>query len=684
MIFSLDYETFSEADLEEVGAARYAEDPSTEILLAAIAGDDGIVFVWENPRVTGHPADPKAVELLTEAFTNPESIIYAFSFMFEAFITNARALKDLGLPPPQPHQWRCTQALARRAALPDSLAKLSDALDLKNKKDAKGSALIKLFCMPYTPRKKRGEAPQPARRVYPKDEPDKWLDFVSYNRTDVLAEQEAHARLKPFEFKGDLLAAFQADWLMNLRGFAVDLPALETASRLIEAETAGLREEFFSRAKCNPTQRDAVKGKLKELGLDLPDMTADTVAETLKTATGEPAELLRLYSQLQYSAAKKVTSMRAMACADGRVHGVFQFYGARSGRWSGRAVQPQNFKKNNGAEKVPDDVYDYFQNPTFDLEAFPTLFGGPSELAAKLIRRFIRGPFWDYDYSAEEARICCWVCHQDDILKDFADGVDVYRNMAAGICRTKAEGIKDKSPDYMLGKQSILAGQYQVGGDKFFTMLTETYKMVVTLEASKAGIAAFRLRFGKVKESWNQIDRAAKDAVRCPGQWFTAKRLRFIVQTISGIPYLVMKLPSGRGIVYPYPEIKHIFKESFGDFTDELSFWGQIPGKSFFGRIPTYGGKLLENCIGEGTEVLTDKGWKRIETVDTSDRVWDGEKWVSHEGLLFQGEQATIELNGVHLTPEHKVFGLIEDLPAKKACPTDVAKRGYQSCRNLD
>jgi len=597
MTFSLDYETFSEADLEEVGAARYAEDPSTEILLAAIAGEDGVVYVWENPRVTGHPADPKAVELLTEAFTNPESTIFAFSFMFEAFITNVRALKDIGLPPPKPHQWRCTQALARRAALPDSLAKLSDALDLKNKKDAKGSALIKLFCMPYTPRKKRGEASQPARRIYPKDEPEKWADFVSYNRTDVLAEQEAHARLKPFEFKGDLLAAFQADWLMNLRGFAVDLPALETASKLIDAETAGLREEFLKRAGCNPTQREVVRVKLKELGLDMSDMTADTVAETVKTAIGEAAELLRLYSQLQYSAAKKVTSMRAMACADGRVHGVFQFYGARSGRWSGRAVQPQNFKKNNGAEKVPDEVYDYFQNPTFDLEAFPTLFGGPSELAAKLIRRFIRGPFWDYDYSAVEARINCWVCGQNDILADFKNGVDVYRNMAASICRTKAEDIKDKSPDYMLGKTVVLACGYGMGPDKFFATCTENFGMDVTKEKAALAVSTFRSKFSQVKDTWNLIDRAAKDAVRCPGQWFTAKRLRFIAQTISGIPYLVMKLPSGRALVYPYPEIKHVFKESFGDFTDELSFWGQIPGRAFWGRVPTYGAKQLENFV---------------------------------------------------------------------------------------
>ncbi len=616
--YHLDFETFSEADLEEVGAAKYAEHPSTEILLASIAAEDGVVYTWENPRVTGKPADPKAVALLTEAFTNSENIIWAFSFMFEAFITNARAQIDLGLPPPKAHQWRCTQALARRAAMPESLAKLSEALQLKNRKDPKGAALIKLFSMPWTARKKRGEAPPAPRRIYPKDEPEKWADFCRYNAGDVLSEQEAHARLKPFEFKGGLLRTFQADWLMNLRGFKVDLPALDTAAKLIEAETSGLQEEFLRRAECNPTQREAVRTKLKELGLDMPDMTADTVEETLKTAKGEPAELLRLYSKLQYSAAKKVVSMRAMACADSRVRGAFCFHGARSGRWSGRAVQPQNFKKNNGAEKVPDEVYDFFQKPNLELEAFPYLFGGPSELAAKLIRRFIRGPFWDYDYSAIEARINCWVCGQNDILKDFADGVDVYRNMAASICGVKAVDIKDKSQNYMLGKQTVLGCGYQMSGDKAFTTWTENYWMRVTLEETNLAVATFRKKFHKVKGSWSRIDKAAKDAVRCPGQWFVARRLRFITQTIAGIPYLVMKLPSGRGIVYPYPEIKRVYKAAFEDTVDELSFWGQIPGKSFWGRIPTYGGKILENaCQGIAADVMayglvqaTEKGFE--------------------------------------------------------------------------
>jgi DNA polymerase len=135
-----------------------------------------------------------------------------------------------------------------------------------------------------------------------------------------------------------------------------------------------------------------------------------------------------------------------------------------------------------------------------------------------------------------------------------------------------------------------------MGAKTAFRTWTENYGMSVTLPEVELAVGTYRERFHKVKALWGLLDRAAKGAVRAPGQWFTARRIRFIAQTISGIPYLVMKLPSGRALVYPYPEIKHVFKESFGDFVDDLSFWGPIPGKSFYGRISTWGGTALENA----------------------------------------------------------------------------------------
>ncbi|KAI4451253.1 hypothetical protein C823_005802 [Eubacterium plexicaudatum ASF492] len=42
-------------------------------------------------------------------------------------------------------------------------------------------------------------------------------------------------------------------------------------------------------------------------------------------------------------------------------------------------------------------------------------------------------------------------------------------------------------------------------------------------------------------------------------------------------------------------------------------------------------------CIAEGQPVLTDKGLIPIEAVTREHRLWDGENWVSHEGVVFRG-----------------------------------------------
>lgn len=44
-IFHLDYETSSEADIS-FGAYRYASDPSTRILMFAVAENDGEPLLW--------------------------------------------------------------------------------------------------------------------------------------------------------------------------------------------------------------------------------------------------------------------------------------------------------------------------------------------------------------------------------------------------------------------------------------------------------------------------------------------------------------------------------------------------------------------------------------------------------------------------------------------------------------
>lgn len=68
-------------------------------------------------------------------------------------------------------------------------------------------------------------------------------------------------------------------------------------------------------------------------------------------------------------------------------------------------------------------------------------------------------------------------------------------------------------------------------------------------------------------------------------------------------------------------------------------------------------GKVLElACIAEGQKVLTDKGLVPIEKVTREMRVWDGENWVHHDGVIYRGIKEVFAYDGLIATPDHLVW----------------------------
>lgn len=61
-------------------------------------------------------------------------------------------------------------------------------------------------------------------------------------------------------------------------------------------------------------------------------------------------------------------------------------------------------------------------------------------------------------------------------------------------------------------------------------------------------------------------------------------------------------------------------------------------------------------CIAEGSLVLTDAGLVKIQDVTVKHKVWDGENFVTHGGLIFQGEKEVIFYDGLWATPDHKCY----------------------------
>src|SRR5690349_203690 len=79
------------------------------------------------------------------------------------------------------------------------------------------------------------------------------------------------------------------------------------------------------------------------------------------------------------------------------------------------------------------------------------------------------------------------------------------------------------------------------------------------------------------------------------------------------------------------------------------------------GMFRYHGAQTGRFCLAEGTKILvkTPSGEvleRPIETIDTTDLVWDGWEWVAHDGVVFSGEKDVIEHDGIVATREHKVY----------------------------
>lgn len=627
MIYHLDFETFSEADLRSYGAYRYASDPSTEILLCAIAKHGEAPLLWS---VTGQPDKPAALALIKEMCEDPEAVIYAHNAQFEASICKYLWEKTFDLPCPKLEQWRCTAAMARRAAIPSSLDGAASFLKLDAQKDNNGKALIKLFSVPQKPTKK-----QPNTRIFPKDEPEKFYEFGLYCKQDVVTEMAIHDKLKAFELKGDVLKAFQFDLRMNERGVPVNVEALQIAEKLVDEYDEKIKVQFREMTGLNPTQRNAILEWMQERGYPAKNMQSGTVDQIIEDGpaaygmTPETFEALKLKRLSGFAALKKIPTMLNAACPeDDRVRGSLMWSGAeRTHRWSGKIIQPQNFRR--PTIKNTEHLYGVLKSGEMDVESLELIYESPLEAIASCIRHFIEpkptvykhghtesNMFLDADYSAIEARIVLWLAGQEDGLELFRQKKDPYIAMASKIFGVPVEKItKDQR---FVGKQSVLGAGYGMGPDKFRATALQ-FGRELSQEISEKAIKTFRSVNYKIPALWKSFDQSAKEAIENPGKVVQANdKVKFAMTNKPGFPALVVQLPSGHNLIYPYPKVAPAKKTYRGEeyTTDEISFIGLKMGKPL--RQGTYGGSLVENAVqaiagdlmSHGALTAESKGYK--------------------------------------------------------------------------
>jgi DNA polymerase len=587
--YHLDYETFSPEDIKKTGEHRYASHPKAEILMLSIGyGAEG-PYLWINPRHdTVGRSDPRAWKLMQRMVADKVGKIYAHRVGFETAVTRWMWERDTGLPAPHLQRFRCTAALCRRAGLPSALADAAATLGLKQQKDTTGKKLINIFCKLQ---------PKTGVRIMPEHRPEEFRQFGEYCLQDLRAEKELHEKLRYFELSGPLEQAFEFDLRMNDEGIPVNHDALLKAKTIIDQAMEDVGAKFTRLTGLNPSQNAKCKAWFAGKGLKLPNLQADTIEEAL-TKPVSPAALpaLKLYAQVQFSAVKKVQTMINVVCRDSRLRGMFLFYGAGTGRWSGQVVQPQNFKR--PTVKSTDLAYAMICRGC-TREDLDIIWGNSLDVISSCIRNFMqwmRGIMFDADYAAIEARIVCWLSDQQDTLEEFRKGVDSYKAMAAHIYGCSIDDIANPSERREVGKRAVLGCGFNMGAPKFRSSCRDQYGLDISEELAELAVDGYRTKNFKVAAMWKTIDTAARNAIARPGQRFKAgKLLSFVVEKHGGVPYLLMRLPSGRELAYPHPAVEEYHDTRFERTKVQVTFFGHIKGKQW-GRVPTYGGKLLENA----------------------------------------------------------------------------------------
>src|SRR5699024_9206588 len=119
-------------------------------------------------------------EKILEALTDETVLKTAFNAQFEMVCIAAHYGLQLDVS-----QWECTMAHALILGFPGSLAGVANSLKIEEQKDSAGTHLINFFSKPCRPTKAKGQR----TRNLPKHDPDRWKDFIRYNKQDVIVEK---------------------------------------------------------------------------------------------------------------------------------------------------------------------------------------------------------------------------------------------------------------------------------------------------------------------------------------------------------------------------------------------------------------------------------------------------------------------------------------------------------------
>lgn len=576
---SIDIESYSDVDLSKCGVYKYASSPAFEILLFGYAVDGGDVRVVD--LACGEQIPDEIIYALSDASVTK----WAFNAMFERVCLSNFLGEWL-----EPEGWHCTMVWSATLGLPLSLESAGVALGLEKQKLTEGKDLIRYFCVPCKPTKANGGR----TRNRPEHDPEKWKRFKAYNLRDVETEMQIQKRLSHFPVPDAIWEEYHLDQEINDRGIGVDMELVRQAiaidARSRERLTAAMRELTELE---NPNSVQQMKQWLADQGMETDTLGKKAVAELVKTAPEPLREVLSLRQQLAKSSVKKYAAMENAVCANGRAHGMFQFYGAnRTGRFSGRLIQLQNLPQNHMGDLAEARALVRSGN----YEALSMLYEDIPDTLSQLIRTaFVPQDGRKLivaDFSAIEARVLAWLAGEKWVLEVFEKGGDIYCETAARMFHCRVEKHGENAELRQKGKQATLSCGY--GGSVGALKAMGALEAGMTEEELQPLVDSWRAANPNIVRFWWDVDRAVKECVkmRIPTE---THGLRFDYRSAM----LFITLPSGRRLAYVKPRIG---ENQFGG--ESVTYMG-VSGAKKWERLESYGPKFVENIVqGTARDIL--------------------------------------------------------------------------------
>ena len=238
----------------------------------------------------------------------------------------------------------------------------------------------------------------------------------------------------------------------------------------------------------------------------------------------------------------------------GRLPIPLKYYGAHTGRWAGSdKVNFQNLPSRDKKKKA-------LKNAVVAPEGYVVI---------------------NCDSSQIEARVLAWLSGQDDLVKEFANGDDVYSIFASKIYD---QPITKKNPvERFVGKTCILGLGYGTGALKLqHTLKTSPPGADLTKDKCDEIVKLYRDTNDMIVKLWREGDKALKAMAdwQPTSKSFYYGKNKCVVVTKDGF-----KLPNGLYIRYPDLKLN----------TDETKSGYEY--KSRKGPVSLWGGSIVENVV---------------------------------------------------------------------------------------